>query len=238
MNSIDYHFDGIKCVTLDLDDTLWPVEPTLIRAEHAVYDWMQQNFPAITDKYTANQLLDKRVALGQQREDIAHNVTELRYCALQELAEEFNYDSAFAESALALFRHHRNQVQPYPHSESVLSYLQQGYILGAITNGNAQLDNISLGQFFDFVVTAEQVGVSKPHHRIFVHAARQAGVDVDEMVHIGDSPQTDVLGALKAGYKAIWFNQKRLVWPGGQTPDKVVHCLSELPQVLKYNHKT
>jgi len=226
-------FDGIQCVTLDLDDTLWPVEPTITKAEQALYDWMKQHYSKITQKYTLDEITIKRTLLGQQRKDITHNVTQLRYCALSELAEEFNYDSQFAHDAMSLFRHFRDQVEPYDYAETVLSYLQQHYTLGAITNGNAQLHNISLGRFFDFVVTAEQVGVSKPHADMFINASKQANVALENIVHIGDSPQTDVLGALKAGCKAIWFNHRRQAWPGGQTPDRVVHCLSELPLILK-----
>lgn len=226
-------FAGVRCVTIDLDDTLWPVEPTITCAEQALYDWMELHYPKITQKYTLQDITAKRIKASQQHKEIAHNVTQLRYRALQELAEEFFYDLQFADDAMSLFRNLRNQVMPYEYCESVLSYFQQHYILGAITNGNAQLENMSLGRFFDFVVTAEDVGVSKPHPNMFIRASKQANVNLNEIVHIGDSPQTDVLGALKAGCKAIWFNQRRMAWPGGQTPDQVVHCLSELPQVLK-----
>lgn len=225
-------FDHIKCVTFDLDDTLWPVEPTITKAEQAVYDWMRKHYPMVTEKYSPIQIAEKRSVLIQTRVDIAHNVTELRYCALYELANEFGFDREFCDAAIAVFRKHRNDVQPYPHSEDLLSYLQKRYIVGAITNGNAQLDKIALGKFFDFVVTAEEVGASKPNAEIFIFASKLANVDLQEIIHIGDSPQADVIGALSAGCKAIWFNPNRMPWPGGQTPDKVVHCLSELPQLL------
>lgn len=226
-------FSQIKCVTLDLDDTLWPIEPTITRAEQALYDWIKLYYPDVAQKYSATEIANKRNLLSKKREDIAHDVTQLRYCALSEIAEEFDYTCEFSEQGLALFRRFRNQVEPYAHSEKVLSYLQKHFTLGAITNGNAQLDKTSLGCYFDFVITAEEMGVSKPHSEMFVKASEHAGVKMDEIVHIGDSPQTDVLGALAAGCKAVWFNQKRLPWPGGQTPDKVVHCLSELPKILK-----
>lgn len=229
-------FAGVKCITLDLDDTLWPVAPTLLRAEHTLYDWMERHYPAVTKKYSVEEIAHKRMELSKQRADIAYNVTQLRYCALSELAEEFGFNASFADDALALFREYRNYVEPYQHSESVLSYLQQHYIVGAITNGNAQLHKTPLGQYFDFAVAAEHVGVSKPNDEIFKVAAEQAGVDRQQIIHIGDSPKTDVLGALNAGFKAIWFNQNRLPWPGGQSPDKVVHCLSELPPLLKQNN--
>lgn len=229
-------FENIECVTLDLDDTLWPVEPTLVKAEQAVYTWIGEHYPVISQRYTLDEISAKRITLSQQRKDIAYNVTELRRVALCELANEFNCAEDFVESALSLFRHHRNQVEPYKQSETVLKTLKQHFLLGAITNGNAQLDKISLGQYFDFVVTAEDVGVGKPHHQMFQQASIHAQTQLEKIVHVGDSPQTDVLGALKAGCKAIWLNYKRQAWPGGQTPDHVMHCISELPEILLGKH--
>ena len=225
-------FTKVKCVTLDLDDTLWPVGPTIIKAEQALYDWMRQHYPELTQKYSHQEITDKRTSLGKERQDLAYDVTLLRHYSLNELGSEFGYDPDFADKAMAIFRHYRNQVEPYEHSESLLTYLQQHFIVGAITNGNVQMENISLGRFFDFVVTAEDVGVNKPDAKMFIYAAKQANVNLGDIVHIGDSPKTDVLGALNAGCRAIWFNDKRQPWPGGQTPDEVVHCLSELPQIL------
>ncbi len=228
-------FNQIECVTFDLDDTLWPVAPTIIRAELKLYQWIEQNYPQVSNAYTQQDITAKRMVLQNSRIDIAHNVTELRYCSLQKIADEFGYNKTFAQEALKLFRHYRNQVELFEFSETILSVLKKHYVVGAITNGNAQLDQIPIGQYFDFVVTAEQVGVSKPHLDMFQHASSLANVELTKIMHVGDSAQTDVIGAMKAGCKAVWFNNKRQPWPGGQNPDYVIHCLTELPIILNIN---
>ena len=225
----------IKCVTLDLDDTLWPVAPTIIKAELRLYQWIEENYPLVSDTYTQQDIVAKRTALQNRRADIAHDVTELRHCSLQEIANDVGYDKTFAQEAMDLFRFYRNQVEPFEFSESILSSLKQHFVIGAITNGNAQLERISLGKYFDFVVTAEEVGVSKPHPEIFQRASSLAQVELAEIMHVGDSAQTDVIGAMTAGCKAVWYNRKRESWPGGQNPDHVVHCLTELPAILNIN---
>lgn len=230
---VSIQFENIRCVTLDLDDTLWPVEPTIVKAESELYEWLKQNYPRVCNTYTQHQLTQKRMVLQANRKDISHNVTELRYCSLLEIGDEFGYDKSFANQAMALFRFYRNQVVPYEFSESVVSTIKQHYILGAVTNGNAQLDQIPIGKYFDFVVTAEQAGVCKPDPGMFESASKLANVPLAKILHIGDSAKTDVLGAMNAGCKAIWFNSKRLPWPGGQNPHHVVHCLTEIPKVLK-----
>ena len=35
----------IKAITLDLDDTLWPIWPTIERAEKALHDWLSEHAP-------------------------------------------------------------------------------------------------------------------------------------------------------------------------------------------------
>ena len=225
-------FTAVKCVTLDLDNTLWPIEPTIRLAEEKLYQWMQSSYPGVTQKYSSAEITKKRMALSRRRPEIAHNLTELRWHALMELADEFNYQKVFADEGLALFRRYRNQVNPYPSSEPALSELKKHFKLGAITNGNAQLEKISLGSYFDFVVTAAETGASKPDPRLFIRAAEIAEVAVNQIVHVGDCAKSDVIGAINAGCLSVWLNMHRQAWPGGQNPHAVIHCLSELPNLL------
>ena len=39
---------SIECITFDLDDTLWDVEPVILRAEELFYQWLSQHCPRIT----------------------------------------------------------------------------------------------------------------------------------------------------------------------------------------------
>ena len=225
-------FSDIKCITFDLDDTLWPVTPTILRAENELYRWLQSNYPRITASYTLEQLREKRDILSDIRSDIAHDVTELRFHSLLQLAKEFNYPDELAAKGLDLFRQHRNRVTLFADVEATLALLVDKFSLGAITNGNAQLQAIGIGHYFNFVVTAAEVGERKPDLTVFRHAARVANVPVANMMHVGDCAESDVLGALNAGYKSIWLNAARKAWPGGQNPHAVIHAISELPKIL------
>ena len=225
-------FSDIECITFDLDDTLWPIAPTILRAENELYRWLESNYPRVTASYSLEQLRVKRDALSEVRSDIAHDVTALRFHSLLELAKEFNYTDKLASKGLSLFREHRNRVTLYSDVESTLALLVKQFPLGAITNGNAQLQHIGIDHYFSFVVTAAEVGESKPDLKVFQHAAQAAKVPASKIVHVGDCVNTDVLGALNAGYKSIWLNAARRAWPGGQNPHAVIHNMSELPQLL------
>ena len=50
----------LRCITFDLDDTLWDCEPVILRAEQRFYDWVGENFPKIAERYHMNALVKHR----------------------------------------------------------------------------------------------------------------------------------------------------------------------------------
>eukprot|EP00922_Rhytidocystis_sp_ex-Travisia-forbesii_P027355 GHVS01040087.1.p1 GENE.GHVS01040087.1~~GHVS01040087.1.p1 ORF type:complete len:346 (-),score=66.55 GHVS01040087.1:87-977(-) len=82
---------------------------------------------------------------------------------------------------------------------------RQGYIIGAITNGNCDIFRIqSLARFFSFAVAAEHVGVAKPHPLLFEEAMRQANhTDAAAWVHVGDNLMEDMWGAKRMGFQTV-----------------------------------
>ena len=225
-------FRNARCITFDLDDTLWPVAPVIEMAEQKLYDWLHMHYPKITAQYSHQELSLHRQHWSQTLPELAHDVSQLRWQHLAELAQQFNYEQELADQGLALFRQYRNQVIPFQAAESVLSVLKKSYTIGAITNGNAQLEYTPLAKYFKFSISAAQIGANKPSPSLFEAAALRANVDLGEMVHIGDSAEADVIGANRAGCCSVWFNPSRRAWPGGQHPHAVIHCLSELPALV------
>ncbi|KAB7534760.1 HAD family hydrolase, partial [Verminephrobacter sp. Larva24] len=53
----------IRAISIDLDDTLWPIRPTIARAEAALLDWLGQHAPATAAALADGQALR---ALGRQ----------------------------------------------------------------------------------------------------------------------------------------------------------------------------
>lgn len=88
----------------------------------------------------------------------------------------------------------------------------RGVPMGVISNGSAEQQTLKLRrtdliQYFDPIVISESVGVSKPDRLIFETAARRMGRNADDCIHVGDSLEGDVAGALAAGMRAIWVNR-------------------------------
>lgn len=63
-----------------------------------------------------------------------------------------------------------------------------------------------LGDLLAGIYLSREQGIAKPDRRIFELAAREQGIPVSDMVHVGDKLLDDVQGALHAGARALWVN--------------------------------
>jgi putative hydrolase of the HAD superfamily len=78
-------------------------------------------------------------------------------------------------------------------------------------------------------VTAVDAGVAKPARPIFDAAVAKAGVRPDEILHVGDHPETDIEGAKQAGMRTAWINRTEEAWPDHlDEPDVIVTTITEL----------
>ena len=73
------NLERIRAISLDLDDTLWPISPTILRAEIILHEWLTINAPATARMFaTPPALREIREAIGRQRPDLAHDLSALR----------------------------------------------------------------------------------------------------------------------------------------------------------------
>ena len=223
---------SIQVICFDLDDTLWPCEPVIQRAEQVLHQWLSLHYPRLTDQFSITDLRELRQQLCQRYPQFTHDLTAIRKISLALAAEQAGYDSQLIEPAFAIFHQARNQVDFYADVLPNLKKLSQQYKLGALTNGNADLQQIGIRYFFDFVLSAYEVGVEKPHPAFFARACQYAQTEPEHIVHVGDDPNSDVAGALTVGMRAVWLNRQQKTWSGERTPDATISSLVELEAVL------
>jgi putative hydrolase of the HAD superfamily len=96
----------------------------------------------------------------------------------------------------------------------------------------ALLDGYGLKKYFSGFAFSDEVGHSKPHPDMFNSAARQLGVEVTDMVHIGDRDHNDIKGAQGLGMKAVLFAAKRGVDRETTSADAVCERHAELPAII------
>lgn len=207
----------IKLLTFDLDDTLWPTMPTIQRMEESLYQWFSQHHPEISQQYSLTELRNKRMALAKKHQHIAHNLSALRKKSFRELSRELGYnpeqEQQFINDAFELYTRERNKVSLYDDVLPTLETLKSKYRLGAVTNGNADIYRIGLGHLFDFSWSAADAGQQKPHPMVFTSLLKREQLSPDEIIHIGDDPVTDIIGAQQSRIRAIWLNRSHAPWP-------------------------
>jgi 2-haloacid dehalogenase len=97
----------------------------------------------------------------------------------------------------------------------------------------AAVRNARLDELLDAVLSAEEVGVYKPHPKVYQLAVDRLGLEPGRIC-FQSSNAWDAYAASAFGMRAIWCNRygqqpERL--PG--RPDAVIHSLSELPPLLR-----
>jgi FMN hydrolase / 5-amino-6-(5-phospho-D-ribitylamino)uracil phosphatase len=208
----------IKAITLDLDDTLWPVWPTIGRAEAVLTAWLTAHAPS-TAVLSADAELKKavRAEINARHADRTHDLSFLRLQSIRALLQQAGDPVHLAEPAFEAFFAERQRVDLFDDALPALAFWSQRYPVVALSNGNADVHRVGIGQHFHASVSAQSLGVAKPDLRIFVAGAAAAGVQPHEVLHIGDDAHADCTGALAAGMQVAWLNREGHDWTHGDT---------------------
>ncbi|PAT40960.1 HAD family hydrolase [Vandammella animalimorsus] len=211
----------IQAISLDLDDTLWPVWPAIEQAEAELLAWMQAHTPAAARRWAepgaARAWRAQVEAAHPQR---AHDLSFLRLqtiaLAMQAAGEQAAPQRA--QQAFEVFFAARQRVQPFAEVPQALDWLAARYPLLALSNGNADVLAMPIGRCFAASLPAREAGHAKPDARIFRLGAQRLGLPPQAVLHVGDDPLLDVAGARNAGMQAFWLNREGKSWPAEAGP--------------------
>jgi putative hydrolase of the HAD superfamily len=224
-------FTGIRAISIDLDDTLWPIKPVIRAAEQRLHDWLDSHCPAVTEGYSIEELRALRNRLAEERPERAHDITWLRKRTLKQALREYGYCDEFVEAAFEVFLAARHEVTLFDDVLPGLETLGSRYPLCCLSNGNADVDRIGLSHF-QFSLNAREAGQPKPHPAMFEEACRRFELQPDAVLHVGDHPVQDIDGAAQIGMRTVWLNRNGTVFSGSRTPDREISSFLELPDLL------
>ncbi|MCW1237948.1 HAD family hydrolase [Bacillus pretiosus] len=152
-----------------------------------------------------NKFLSKELSFqDQQRLRMSH------------LFKAYGVDLSFEKS-----QHRFNQyIELYKNNwtlfEDVLYTLQtlqqRGHSLGIISNGDYEqqiekLTALNILQYFKYIFTSSEIGISKPDPEIFHRAVLQSNLEMKDCYYIGDRLETDAISSTTAGMHGIWLNR-------------------------------
>ena len=132
---------------------------------------------------------------------------------------------------------YRNHWEWVEGAKEALDKVSKSYPIGIVTNGfletqQMKINSMSLYQYTDLFVITEEIGVMKPHQKVFDVATERAGVEREEILYVGDSYSSDIIGGRNAGWKTAWFTALVSEIEDGQTADFQFDDFDDLLKVL------
>ena len=110
----------VRAVSLDLDDTLWPVLPALIEAEHCVDRWLQQHHPDVASAWPIEAMRELREQIARDNTHLSHDFSEQRRLTIRHAFAACGIDDAPVDETWRIYFAARNNVELYPDSLAAL----------------------------------------------------------------------------------------------------------------------
>lgn len=224
----------VKAISIDLDDTLWPIWPTIERAEKALHDWLAEHAPMAAALFSSpSALREIRDYMAASRPELKHDLSSLRRESIRLALYRAGENPLMAEQAFDVFFAERQRVTLFDDARPALEFLAERFPLVSLSNGNADLQRVGLAPMFRAAICAREFGVGKPDPRIFHAAAGAVEVMPEDVLHVGDDATLDALGALNAGMQAAWLNRSDALWPHETEPHVMLGSLTELCELFR-----
>ncbi|ABR34846.1 HAD family hydrolase [Clostridium beijerinckii] len=202
-------------IFFDIDDTLLDHKSSELLGVESFYEEYKHYFKLekemfyklwcqISDKYFSSYL-KKEMTFEQQR--IERMKALFRYSNIKLRDEDANI-----KFKKYLINYEKNW-KPYNDVVPCLKYLSRKYELGIISNGDLnqqllKLEKINIKQYFSNILTAGEVGISKPNIELFNIACNRANRQPQECCYIGDNLYTDIIPCERIGMNGIWLNRR------------------------------
>lgn len=212
---------GIEWVWVDLDDTLWDFSGNSLISLAKIYDIhdLHRFYPTMEqwrNRYLeVNHSLWARYNVGTISKDYLQHerfARPLIDCGMDE-KEAYDYSEVLHTDYLRILGQCSALV---PGARTLLENIKaRGLKIGVLSNGfkEVQFDKLRSGgvlDMIDCIVLSDEIDINKPDRRIFDYALQKAGTTAEHSIMIGDNPDTDIKGALNAGWRAVFFNRNNL----------------------------
>lgn len=224
----------IRAISLDLDDTLWPIWPTIERAEKVLHNWLVEHAPMAAALFSSpSALREIRNHMAASRPDLKNDLSAVRRESIRLALYRAGENPLLADEAFDVFFAERQRVTLFEDALPSLQFLAARFPLVTVSNGNADLERVGIGPYFRACVSAREFGVGKPDPRIFHAAAGAVDLTPQDVLHVGDDATLDALGALNAGMQAAWVNRSDNLWPHELEPHVTLANLNELCDLFR-----
>lgn len=231
-----------KYLFFDLDNTLYDFSANSKLALHDALEKLDilPHLPSFEEFYDVYHPINDRL-WGEYREK---KITkdDLRAKRMRLSLDHFKYRLKFSPLVVddKYLEIMPSKAMLMPNTLEVLAELKRrGYQMLIITNGflevqSKKMKTTHLAPYFSHLVISEVVKVPKPDAQIFEYAMECCKASPSECVMIGDSLESDILGAQNAGIDQIYYNWQHLEIDESQPvkPSFIIDSLLDLLDIL------
>jgi 2-haloalkanoic acid dehalogenase type II len=225
---------GIKAISFDGDQTLWDFQRVMRHSLRYALAALKEADPAAAARLDIDKMIEIRNRVADELKGKATNLEAVRLEAFKAtLVEAGRPDDDLAAHLNDVYLRHRfEDIELYEDVLPALNELKKRYSLGLLSNGNSYPERCGLEGMFHFIVFSQDCGIEKPDPLFYCIAIERAGCTEEELLHVGDSLENDVIGAAVAGIRSVWLNRDNVSADPAIKVDYEIRSLSELPELL------
>lgn len=199
----------IKAVLIDIDDTIFDFEKCsknsfLKTLEKFNLKFKEENFSYFNK---VNDILWTKQKLGEI------NIKEVFIKRDYLMGKYFNLDIEKGLFNDLFVKFLYNEIEMVDGIEDLLLYLSDKYKIFTASNGiykmqENRLKKSNLDKYFDKIFVSDKIGFEKPDKKFFQKIMDLTKFSNDDLIMIGDSIKSDIIGAKNSKIKSIYFNKE------------------------------
>ena len=226
---------GIKTISFDVDGTLWDFQGTARFALTQVLKELKRLDAKAAEMLDVDMFTAIRDRVHEELKGKVSDLNEVRLESFkQTLRDVGRPNDALGSHLCDVYIKHRDAGRElFSDVLPTLQVLGGRYAIGLLSNGNSYAKGFGLEGLISFqVFSQDHGGIEKPDPRLFEVALEEAGCSPQQLVHVGDSLETDVQGAHNAGARSVWLNRNGDSTAPDVEPDAEIASLRELTEIL------
>lgn len=230
----DNKIRGIKAISFDGDNTLWDFDKVMRHSLKYVLEELGRLDPDAKKLLSVKKIVEIKNKVAEELKGKVIKLGEVRLEAFRRTLRDIGRpnDSLASHLNRVYYKHRFEDVELFDDVLPTFNTLKEKYKLGLLSNGNTYPKHCGLEGMFQFVVFSQDHGVEKPNSKIFQIALLEAGCSKEEVLHVGDSLNDDIAGAINAGIKCVWLNRNQEKNDMGIKTDYEITSLSELSEII------
>lgn len=199
----------VKAVLIDIDDTIFDFEKCSKNSFLKTLEKFNLKFKEEDFSYfnKVNDILWTKQKLGNI------NIKEVFIKRDYLMGKYFNLDIEKGLFNDLFVKFLYDEIEMVDGIEDLLLYLSDKYKIFTASNGiyemqENRLKKSNLDKYFDKIFVSDEIGYEKPDKKFFQKIMDLTKFSNDDLIMIGDSIKSDIIGAKNSKIKSIYFNKE------------------------------